>query len=73
MMQPPIRCPRGHLLRPDRTLIRAIACSCGWHTTWRCYCGQMTYGSALTQSCSLRDEPADLTQTPTSTELFAFQ
>src|SRR5260370_39117653 len=35
------------LPRPDRTLIRAIACSCGRHTLWRGHCGEVMYGPVL--------------------------
>lgn len=57
MLPAPMRCPRGHFLRSDRTLVRAIACSCGRHSTWRCYCGLVTYAPALTDGCVPRDEP----------------
>ena len=39
----PTRCPRGHALRPGRTLLRTVSCSCGRHTTWRCHCGEVIY------------------------------
>jgi hypothetical protein len=58
MVRPPVRCPRGHLLRPGRFLVGSIACSCGRHTTWRCECGAVTYGPALAEGCSLLDGPA---------------
>jgi hypothetical protein len=44
MVRPPLRCPRGHPLRPGRMLVGSIACSCGRHLTWRCECGAVTYG-----------------------------
>jgi len=28
---PPLRCPRGHLMRPERMLVGSTACSCGHH------------------------------------------
>ena len=59
IFQPPLRCPRGHPLRPGRMLVRSIACSCGRHLTWRCSrCGAVTYGPALANGCSLLDGPA---------------
>jgi hypothetical protein len=54
----PTRCPRGHPLRSDRTLVRTVACSCGMHTSWRCHCGKVTYGPALAEACSLRSRRA---------------
>ena len=35
MVRPPLRCPRGHRLRPGHTIVGTIACSCGRHLTWR--------------------------------------
>jgi hypothetical protein len=58
MVQPPEVCPRGHRLRPGRMLVGTIACSCGRHITWECECGEVTYGLALTPSCSVLDGPA---------------
>jgi hypothetical protein len=55
MVRPPMRCPRGHVLRPGRMLVGSIACSCGRHLTWRCECGAVTYGPALSEGCSLLD------------------
>ena len=49
----PTRCPRGHALRPDRTLLRAVSCSCGRHTTWRCLCGEVIYRPVLSEHCRL--------------------
>src|SRR5258705_1018450 len=49
----PTRCPRGHALRPDRTLLRTVSCSCGQHTTWRCHCGEVIYRPALAEHCRL--------------------
>jgi hypothetical protein len=46
MVRPPLRCPRGHPLRPGRMLVGSIACSCGRHLTWRCECEAVTYGPA---------------------------
>ena len=46
MVKPPLRCPRGHPLRPGRMLVGTVACSCGRHLTWRCECGAVTYGPA---------------------------
>jgi hypothetical protein len=54
----PTRCPRGHPLRVDRTIVRAIPCACGRHTFWRCHCGAVTYGPPLGDGCSLLDGPA---------------
>jgi hypothetical protein len=34
-------------------LVGGIACACGQHLTWRCECGAVTYGPALTNGCSL--------------------
>jgi hypothetical protein len=48
----------GHRLRPGHTIVGTIACSCGRHLTWRCECGAVTYGPALTEQCSLLDGPA---------------
>jgi len=56
----PKRCPQGHPLRPDRTLVRAIACSCGSHTAWRCHCGAVIHGPPLDEACRLRPENAGL-------------
>jgi hypothetical protein len=56
--RPPLPCPRGHTLRPGRMLVGSIACSCGRHITWQCECGEVTYGPALTPSCSVLDGPA---------------
>jgi hypothetical protein len=53
----PTRCPRGHPLRADRIVVRAILCSCGWHTVWRCHCGAVTHGPPLADGCSLLDGP----------------
>ena len=53
MARPPMRCPRGHLLRPDRMLVRTVACSCGRHITWRCHCGEVTYGPVLADGCRM--------------------
>jgi hypothetical protein len=39
-------------------LVGSIACSCGRHLTWRCECGAVTYGPALTSGCSLLNGPA---------------
>jgi hypothetical protein len=55
---PPLRCPRGHLMRPERMLVGSTECSCGRHVTWRCHCGAVTYGPALAEGCSLLDGPA---------------
>jgi hypothetical protein len=56
--RPPLRCPRGHVLRPGRMLVGSIACSCGRHLTWRWECGAVTYGPALAEGCSVLDRPA---------------
>jgi hypothetical protein len=58
---PPTRCPRGHLLRAPRTLIRTISCSaCGRHVIWRCYCGTVTYRPVLAANgCSLHSTVVD--------------
>jgi hypothetical protein len=58
MVQPPEVCPRGHRLLPGRMLVGTVACSCGRHITWQCECGEVTYGPALTPSCSVLDGPA---------------
>jgi hypothetical protein len=50
---PPLRCPRGHLMRSERMLVGSTACSCGYHRTWRCHCGAMTYGPELGEQCIL--------------------
>jgi hypothetical protein len=42
------------LLRPDRTLIRAIAYSCGRHTLWRCHCGR-----SHVWACARREVPPE--------------
>jgi hypothetical protein len=55
MVRPPLRCPRGHPLRPGRMLVGSIACSCGRHLTWCCECGAVIYGSAPSERCSLLD------------------
>jgi len=31
VLPPPIRCPRGHLMRPERMLVGSTACACGRH------------------------------------------
>ena len=49
----PTRCPRGHALRPDRTLLRTVSCSCGRHTTWRCHWGEVIYRPVLSEHCRL--------------------
>ena len=56
----PTRCPRGHPLRPERTLVRIVACACGMHTSWRCHCGEVTYGPALAEESSLRSRRAHI-------------
>lgn len=58
---PPTRCPRGHLLRAQRTLIRTVSCSaCGRHLIWRCYCGTVTYRPMLAaDGCSLHSMVVD--------------
>jgi hypothetical protein len=58
MVRPPLRCPRGHPLRPGHTIVGTIACSCGRHLTWRCECSAVTYGPALGEGCSLLNGPA---------------
>jgi hypothetical protein len=58
MVRPPLRCPRGHRLRPGHVLVGSIACSCGRHLTRRCECGAVTYGPGLGDGCSLLDGPA---------------
>jgi hypothetical protein len=58
MDRPPLRCPRGHALRPGRMLVGSVACLSGRHLTWRCECGTVTYGPALAEGCSLLDGPA---------------
>jgi hypothetical protein len=58
---PPTRCPRGHLLRAQRTLIRTISCgACGSHAIWRCYCGAVAYRPVLAANgCSLHSRVVD--------------
>ena len=58
MVRPPECCPVGHRILPGRTIVGTIPCSCGRHLTWRCECGAVTYGPALSESCSLLDGPA---------------
>ena len=53
LVRAPTRCPRGHALRPDRTLLRTVSCSCGRHTTWRCHCGEVIYRPVLSEHCRL--------------------
>ena len=53
LVRAPRRCPRGHALRPDRTLLRTVSCSCGRHTTWRCHCGEVIYRPVLSEHCRL--------------------
>jgi len=50
---PPLRCPRGHLMRPERIVINSTACSCGRHRTWRCHCGAVTYAPAMGEKCDI--------------------
>ena len=56
----PTRCPRGHLLRAQRTLIRTMSCACGRHVIWRCYCGEIAYRPVLAANgCSLHSPVVD--------------
>src|ERR1700760_3513739 len=58
VLAPPIRCPRGHLMRPERMLVGSTECSCGRHLTWRCHCGAVTYRPELGEKCILPRRPA---------------
>jgi len=51
--RPPLRCPRGHLMRAERVVNKSAMCSCGRHQTWRCHCGAMTYEPSLSAHCDL--------------------
>jgi hypothetical protein len=68
LVQAPTRCPLGHALRPDRTLLRTVSCSCGRHTTWRCHCGEVIYRPVLSEHCRLLNGRAS---TPRDNELMA--
>ena len=50
---PPLRCPRGHLMRAERIVNKTAICSCGRHQTWRCHCGAMTYEPSIKAQCDL--------------------
>src|ERR1700759_2262508 len=50
---PPLRCPRGHLMRVERIVANSAVCSCGRHQTWRCHCGAMTYEPTVGTRCNL--------------------
>ena len=66
--RPPLRCPRGHLMRPERMLVGSAACSCGHHQTWRCHCGAVTYGPELGEKCTLvrrAAAPVEMMRLPT--------
>jgi hypothetical protein len=52
MDRPPQRCMRGHWLLPGHMKVGSVSCSCGGHITWECECGDVTYGPALTESCT---------------------
>src|ERR1700739_2850109 len=53
MIRPPERCPRGHRLGPNRTLVGRQPCSCcGGHMTWACrQCGAVLYAPPIGPRC----------------------
>ena len=61
IIQPPARCPRGHILGPNEVLVGHPAClgHGGGHTTWTCRtCDQTVYGPPLNTHCTTLDGPA---------------
>ena len=60
IIQPPARCPRGHILGPNEVLVGHQAClgHGGGHTTWTCRtCDQTVYGPPLNPTARLWTGP----------------